>query len=308
MAKQGTSGKKSVWLWVALLVAVAVVAGIALWAVFTFVLQRDVVVPDVIGTPEAAARALLLSKGLETSTTQAFDTSVAAGSVVSQSPKPGSTARSGTKVNLVISKGAQDVEVPNVVSMTSDDAAAKLKDAGLAVGDIIRQYNTKVEQDAVIRQDPAAGSKLPKGEAVDLFVSKGAKRVSVPNVVGKTLAEARRTLTGVGLYAHVQRQPSSQESPGTVMSQTPVAQNQVLINTSVTLVVSSGPSRVTVPDVVGLSAASARTKLRNLGLVVQIEEVPDPSTKVVKQVPPAGTTVRVGAPVKLLVGDGSGAP
>jgi len=307
MAKQ-TGKKKPVWVWVALLVAAAIVAGVGLWAVLTYVVAKDVVVPNVVGAPAAAARELLVDKGLKVAETKAFDATAPAGSVVSQDPKAGATVRTGTTVNLVISKGTDIVKVPDVVEMTRRDAIAALEKAGLKVGDVVERYDASVEEDVVIRQDPQAGEELPAGEAVDLFVSKGTRTTSVPNVVGKTQAAAREALTGAGLYAKVVKAASTQVDAGVVMSQQPLAQNRVPVNTTVTITVSSGPARVTVPGVVGNKPENARAKLEALGLVVQIEEVPDPSTKVVKQVPSAGSVVRKGSTVRLLVGDGSGAP
>jgi serine/threonine-protein kinase len=128
-------------------------------------------VPDLRGTGRRAATSRLSGLGLSGRVTgQAFDTSqnpVAAGAVLSQQPAPGVRLRKGGTVSLVISKGPPLVTVPDVVSRQLADAQAALQAQGfqVQVQEILGGYFNTVR-----RQEPAAGTRVPRGAVVTLVV------------------------------------------------------------------------------------------------------------------------------------------
>lgn len=298
--------KKPKWPWVLLVIGLAILAGVALWGISALLVPQTAQVPNVVGRTKADARDLLSQKDLKMTATEAYNKDVEKGHVVSQDPEAGATVAKNSTVKVVISKGAQLAGVPNVADMPYEDAVTQIESAGLTVGDVTREYNPDIAEDLVIRQDPAPGTKLPKGEGVDLVISKGTQTVSVPNVVGKTQSQARTTLGNAGLKVSTKTQASTEEPAGVVLSQDPGAGTEVPINSTVSIVVSSGPPMVTVPNVVGKSEAAATNLLQGAGFTVQVEYVPDPSTNVVLQSPASGTKARQGSKVNISVGDGSG--
>ena len=141
-----------------------------------FLLQvRDVVaVPGITGVPREEAEATLEAAGLAAgAVTETYSPTVAAGSVVSQTPAAGAEAPPGAAVDFTVSLGAQPVPVPDVVGMTAVAAGAALGAAGLAVGAVTEAYSATGAAGLVISQDPAAGTQTAPGSPVSLVLSRG---------------------------------------------------------------------------------------------------------------------------------------
>jgi beta-lactam-binding protein with PASTA domain len=191
------------------------------------------------------------------------------------------------------------VATPNLAGLSKKKAKAALKSVGLKLGDVAERYNDKVAAGAVVSQDPAKGMKVPKGTAVAVVVSKGPKLVSIPNVVGKTEAEAKKLLKNAGLKVRT----LYRENPAdirTVISQNPASGN-VTPGTTVVITVSIGIDTVIVPRVVGKDAPQAEAILKANGLEVQmvvhngpagtVNGQPADIMQVYKQSPAAGALV-----------------
>jgi beta-lactam-binding protein with PASTA domain len=134
-----------------------------------------------------------------------------------------------------------EVAVPNVVGLTQSSAQEAVTAAGLTMGVITQAYSVTVPAGSVISQNPAAGTSVPPGSAVDLVVSRGKQPVTVPNVVGKPETSARRVITRAGLVVGNVTQAFSTTVPkGSVISQNPAAGTSALPGTAVDLVVSKG--------------------------------------------------------------------
>jgi beta-lactam-binding protein with PASTA domain len=213
-------------------------------------------VPSVVGLTQSAAGTAITGANLIVGTvTQQCDNNVAAGSVISQNPVAGSPVPPGSAVDFVISTGPCPVNVPNVVGQTQGAAGTAITGANLVVGTVTQQCSNTVAAGSVISQNPAAGSPVPPGSAVDLVVSTGPCPVSVPNVVGQALQGgtalpvAGTTLVGAGLTVGTITLKCSPVDAtglplypaGTVMSQNPTAGTPVPPGTPVDLIVSTGP-------------------------------------------------------------------
>jgi beta-lactam-binding protein with PASTA domain len=171
-----------------------------------------------------------------------------------------------------------DVAVPNVVGLTQSSAQEAITTAGLTMGVITQAYSATVPAGSVISQNPAAGSSVPPGSAVDLVVSRGNQPVTVPNVVGKPETPARRVITRAGLVVgNVTRAFSTTVAKGSVISQNPAAGTSALPGTAVDLVVSKGkqnhritgagiilPERPIFPALFSLNVSSANLKTGHL--------------------------------------------
>jgi len=205
-------------------------------------------VPNVVGQTQAAATSALTSAGLTAGTvTMQSSTTVASGSVISESPAAGTSVAKGSAVNLVVSTGPNpvgQVAVPNVVGQTQAAAASAITSAGLTRGAVAQQSSTTVASGSVISESPAAGTSVAKGSAVNLVVSSGAPaptQVAVPNVVGQTQAAATSAITSAGLTrGTVTQQSSTTVASGSVISESPAAGADVVRGSAVDLVVSTG--------------------------------------------------------------------
>ncbi|MFF7139949.1 Stk1 family PASTA domain-containing Ser/Thr kinase [Streptomyces nodosus] len=159
---------------------------------------RTVEVPDVKGRPLAEAQALLKKSGLVPGmVTDEFSEDVPKGSVTGTDPAAGTERRGGSAIALKVSKGSP-VEVPDVTGESVDDATADLQDAGLQVKISDTPVTSDLDAGQVVRQSPGAGARTGKGDTVTLTISKGPERVEVPDVVGRHVDEARKTLEAAG--------------------------------------------------------------------------------------------------------------
>jgi len=135
------------------------------------------------------------------------------------------------------------------------------------------------------------------------------ERVTVPNVAGKTEAEARSAITSAGLTVGTVNYETHAAVPsGSVISQTPASGTSVTKGSAVNLRISTGPAQVLVPDVVGMTEAVARTTITSAGLTIgtityEIHEVV-PSGKVFSQDPEAEIFVAVEIAVNLRISSG----
>src|SRR5437762_5674716 len=133
-----------------------------------------VLAPNGVGQTQAAATSAITSAGLTAGTvTQQSSTTVASGSVISESPAAGTSVASGAAVNLVVSSGAPaptPVAVPNVVGQTQAAATSAISAAALTVGAITQQSSSTVASGSVISESPAAGAGVARGSAVHLVV------------------------------------------------------------------------------------------------------------------------------------------
>ncbi|MEV5812890.1 Stk1 family PASTA domain-containing Ser/Thr kinase [Streptomyces mutabilis] len=154
--------------------------------------------PDVEGYRLDRARTVLKDEGLEPGmVTRAFSEEVPKGFVISTKPKTGTTVRAGSAVALVVSKGSP-IDVPDVTGDDLADARAELTEAGLKVKVAEKQVNSEYDKGQVARQTPGSGSRAAEGDTVTLTVSKGPEMIEVPDVVGDSVDDAKRTLKDAG--------------------------------------------------------------------------------------------------------------
>jgi len=273
-----------------------------------------IAVPDVAGSTQAAAEAAITSAGLNSSATTEFSGTVPAGVVISQNPAAGTDVASGSVVSLVVSVGPAPVTipVPDVAGLTQAAAETAITNAGLTVGNVSTANSDTVPAGNVISQTPAASTEVTPDSTVDLVVSTGPATVfvPVPDVVGFTQAAAESAITNAGLVVGTVTTASNASVPaGEVIDQSPAADIDVAVGSTVDLVVSSGPALVSVPGVVGLSQANAEAAITNAGLsvgtVTTASSTTVPAGDVISQTPGAGIEVTEGSSVDLVVSTGS---
>ncbi len=127
-----------------------------------------VAIPKVAGLTTANAVALLQKNGLKATPTQVFHDKVVAGNAIATDPKAGTTIHRGDTVTLIVSKGPPPVTVPNVVTMDTSSATARLKAAGLKV--VVKNRLPVVVLGRVYSQDPGSGAVVPKGSTVTITI------------------------------------------------------------------------------------------------------------------------------------------
>ncbi len=270
-------------------------------------------VPNVTGLTQTAAQAAIAAARLTLGlVTEAYSPTVVAGVVISQDPASGAPVAPGATVNIVVSKGPQPVSVPNLAGLTRAGAEAAVTGAGLIVGTVTEVYSATVAAGLVVSQEPAAGTNVLPGVAVNFTVSKGPQPVSAPDIVGMTQTAAQSALAGAGLTLGVVTEAFSPTvAAGAVISQNPVSGTSVLPGSAVNFVLSKGPQppgTVTVPDLAGKDQVTAEAAITAAGLTVGnvTEDFSDtvPKGQVMSQTPAAGTTVSPGSAVWFMVSKG----
>ena len=267
-------------------------------------------VPNVVGMTQAQAAAAITGAGLTVGTVaEQTSTTVPAGRIISQDPPAGNSVPPGSAVDLIVSKAAQIVTVPDVVGLSGTDAFTALSNAGLSLGTVAEAYSAAVPAGSVFSQSPLAGNSVPPGTAVNLVVSRGPQPVTVPGVVGMTQATAETTLLGAGLTVGVVSGHYSATVPvGGIISQSPPAGDSASPGSAVDLVVSTGAQIAAVPDLVGLSREDALAALSDAGLaggtVTEAFSAGVPAGNVISQSPLAGDSVPPGTTVDLVVSKG----
>ena len=204
----------------------------------TAVISRGVetkTVPDVVGKTKDQAGAAIKGAGLTLGdVTEDYSASVAQGKVISSDPKAGKVIEHTAKVSIVVSKGKEPATIPDVTGKSEDDAKKALEDAGLKKGKVSQDYSDSVAKGRVISSSPIAGaSGYYKGDSVDLTVSKGPEKVTVPDVTGKSEDDAKKVLEDAGLKVTVNKRLGGPF--GTVRSTDPAAGSSVKPDSKVTI-------------------------------------------------------------------------
>lgn len=162
--------------------------------------------------------------------------------------------------------------VPDVTGQTEEAARQAIEAAGYVVGEVTEENSTDTVSGRVIRTDPAADSELAKGETVNIVVSIGAKKGTVPDLNGKTAEEAQQMIEDAGFVAKFGGNESSDAEENTVSRQDPASGTEADEGTTITYWISTGPELTNVPNVIGDDQATARATLESAGFTVSIQD------------------------------------
>lgn len=205
----------------------------------------NVKVPAVTGLDKDEAIKLLKEKklnGLIVKTVN--DDSVEAGKIVEQSPAANSEVKEGTNVELTVSVGKNKTIVPNLSNIDLDKVEDILSKSNLSLGKVERKYDDKVDENKIISQSVNFGEEVEKGTKIDIVVSRGKedKKVEVPDLMGKTEAEAIKILYDSGLAVGKTDKKADNQKAGTVIWQSYGKGVKVDAETKIDIVISSGKS------------------------------------------------------------------
>ncbi len=217
----------------------------AAWLLVAFVVFPDegppdaVLVPAVVGLPYADASQRLTTAGLKASQGESRLSGEAPKStVLAQTPVAGSRAQRGDPVTLDVSAGQQRATIPELVGKGRSSADRILREAGLTMGQVTERADAQA-RGTVLALAPSPGQVVPAGTAVDLVVSSGPAQLTMPDLVGRDLIDARSTIEQLGLtIGAVRYDSSSTRSAGRVLEQFPTAGTSVAPGAAVTLLVS----------------------------------------------------------------------
>ncbi len=266
-----------------------------------------VVLPDLSGDTEARATARVQDLNLEPEIARAFSLTAPPGTVIGQSPLPDERVREGTTVELIVSRGARRVEMPDAVGRPFDEIEPVFTDAGIPL-EVEYTPTERVPEGEVMAQDPGPGVVVTGEQTITFEVSAGPAPRPVPEVAGRSLDAASFELGVAGLVPGEVVEFDTGDVPvGAVIGTDPPAGEVVAIDTEITVVVSAGPAPVPVPDLTNGGERAALDTLDVLGFEVLIASrlvgPGEPGAGAVfDQYPEAGTLWRPGEPVTIVVG------
>lgn len=200
----------------------------------------------------------------------------------------------------------EEVAVPDVVGEPLLQATATLERAGLEAEE--RRVRDVAPEDEVIRQDPVGGQKADEGSSITLFVSAGPGQARIPSIEGLPERRAVRELNAAGFKVTVDEEASDRFDEGVTIRTVPREGELAERGSRVRLFISSGPERVAVPDVRGLSRESAESRIEAVGLLAVIDERDSEAEEntVIEQTPAAGAEADEGARVTITISTGPG--
>ena len=284
--------------WPAALAALLLVAALAVGGGWWWTQEgpgSTVLVPDVTGLSRADAEASVTQDGdLSYVESTAFDEQVPQGEVITSNPPVGTELSKGSDVTVVVSKGPERYEVPDLTGRTADQARASLDSRHLTLGTTSEAYE-------IVSTSPAAGTEVTRDAQVSLVISRGPEPVAVPTVTGQGAEAATGAIEDAGLKATRADDAYSTIVPkGSVISQSP-SSGTLLPGETVTITVSRGPEMVAVPSVEGLSRSAATSKLQAAGFKVSVQTFLGGPLDEVRASRPSGGTAPRGSTVTILV-------
>lgn len=208
----------------------------------------------------------------------------------------------GILLALLLLLRGDRVTVPNVVGSDLATAQARLQSEGFSVDTVARTSDRPVRE--VLGQDPEPGARADEGSVVTLTISDGPGRATVPDVEGQSEREATRRLEDAGFEVRSRDRSSGSVRRGDVIGTQPGAGSQVERGSTIVLLVSSGPRRAAVPDVVGQTEQAARAALTGAGFTVTAEQREDEDAEpgtVLSQSPSGGEQADEGSAVTIVL-------
>jgi beta-lactam-binding protein with PASTA domain len=215
---------------------------VSAYVAMQLVMEKDrVEVPPVVGVDSIAAGQLIREAGLTPRiAAEEFSDKVPKGHVATQRPRGGTRAKIGSEVRLFLSRGTDQLEIPNVAGGTLPQAQRSLAEAGLTLGKVTAIHSDAHARETIIAQDPPAGAPAIRGATVRLLQSLGPweEVVTMPDLRGREMVTAVNLLRELQVEARVSFE-SSVSRQGQVIAQDPPPGARVKVG---------GQVRITVGD------------------------------------------------------------
>jgi serine/threonine-protein kinase len=177
-------------------------------------------VPSVSGLPQVVAIQTLKKRDILATVDQRPSSDIDKGIAIRTIPRAGETVNRGERVQLIVSSGPAQVEVPDVTGLTRDSAEQLLADKGFEPA--VEETESEKPEGQVVSQNPAGGTEVDRGSRVTITVSKGIEMVNVPNVEGFTRRDAAAQVRAAGLVPEVHEQDVTDPAQdGVVIEQRP---------------------------------------------------------------------------------------
>lgn len=210
--------------------------------VFNLTNPPEVAMPNVVGLSKEEAQKEIENVKLKFEIEkEEYNKDVPEGFIISQDPtymEKFNKVKQGSTVKVVVSKGEEKTTVPKVVGMEKDKAVKALEDAKLKV-EIVEESSKKVQEGYVISQETSPDTEAFAGDTIKIHVSTGVEKATVPDVIGKSQADAKKTLEAQGFVVAVTTSEDSSKENGIVLKQSLDSEKTVEKGSTVTITVNS---------------------------------------------------------------------
>jgi serine/threonine-protein kinase len=188
----------------ALGLAFLLAAGASAYLTLTFIIKSEntVIVPDLVGKDVVSALEMLTDLQLNTKVNGSeYSQKFPKNYITFQDPEAGSEIKRDRDVRIIISKGAKNILMPNIVTLSEPQARMIIEENGLARGQLSHTYSSRAEKDHVMVQIPQAGAMVTRGAKVNILASLGPRpvRYVMPDLAGHSLDQAVLTIENTNL-------------------------------------------------------------------------------------------------------------
>ena len=257
------------------------------------------------GTYESAVKPVSRNNLPVEVTERVYDDSKPEGTVIQQYPAAGESQKKEEPVKLVVTSANKNVLVPDVKMLNKDGAERLLNYCGLKA-EFKEAESDDVSEGLIASQSPEAGKNAAPGDTVSLVISKGRKKVKMPDIKGKKLEDAYKAVKDAGLCGKVTYNTDKEKDDGIVLEQNIAAGTEITVGSEVLITVNAGSGTVEVPDIIGMTVEEADKKAEEAGLKLLIyvnDEHPYREGKVSAQGPHAGLRAEKGSDLVVLLID-----
>ncbi len=210
--------------------------------------------------------------GFSTSLVAEYSDDVEDGIVIHTDPEAGSAVQTGDSVSIYYSIGPEYAihEMPLLLGQSEDYANSIAAAYGLVIT-IEYEYNDDYAAGNVCYQSIASGEQVQEGSALLITVSLGAEPVEVPDMLGMTEKEAIAVCEAVGLSVSVSgSEYSSSYAEGLVCSQSVSAGTSVQMSESISITLSLGEEKFSMPNLLGMTQTAASSVLSSYGVTIVV--------------------------------------
>lgn len=226
------------------IIAVVVVSLIAIIVTYNMQARKtEIKMPLIINKSQTQAKQLLDATGIKYNfvvVQEEYSEEVSRGKIIKSTPKEGTILKDGDEIGVWISKGIEEVTIPEITNeLTLESAKALIESAGLKVGEITYNYDDKIPDNYVISISPFSGKKVNKGTEVNIVVSRGKdiKSVKMPNLINMNYIDAKATVESSKLKFkdYILKDTNDKNKNGIVFDQSASSGAEVLEGTEITI-------------------------------------------------------------------------
>jgi len=273
--------------------------------------NASITVPDVRNLTVKDASEKLLELGFTPVPLAEAKDDVGNDIVYLQDPMPSVLARNGDTIIITYNPTGAPVVVPLVRGLTVKEATGLLAPLGLQLAIAEVRNDPKIPENQIIGQDPKVDTQVRSGSTIAVVVSGGIGQAKVPNIQGQVSTAALQFLQSApyNFIVTLAEEANVTVEKGRVIRTEPAIDESIAFGSPIIVFISKGGTKVTMPQVEGLSEAEARAQLTAVGLTpdVKYQEVPSGNVNdgnVVTQGTDSGTQIEAGSSVRLTVGRG----